>query len=181
MRRKTAVRRKLTSPARLVAVPVIVALLSTGCDPPLGAPPVPDEVAIPTTTGLIARSEQRDDGRLVTLEDGSSVLLPNGATDLTGPAADGRLLIVGDGRPAAPDGGVWYAAVPSWPSGCFYLDANGQVRSDRMALSLGFSLPLSDEWEEAETTFVQSPVVGFCLDNAGAVVGTYSSSREKRE
>ena len=162
---------------RLMGLALPVALLSTACDPPLGAPPVPDEVAIPATIGLIAESEQRDDGRLVTLEDGTRVLLPNGGTDLTGPAADGRLLVVGEGRPPAPDGGVWYAAVPSWPSGCFYLDANGEVRGDRMALSLGFSLPLSDAWSETETTFVQSPVVGFCLDRTGAVVGTYSNSR----
>jgi hypothetical protein len=145
-----------------------------GCNPPLGAAGVPDDVVAPTTIGVIATSEQQDDGRLVTLEDGTAVLLPNGATDLTGPPADGRLLIVGEGRPAAPDGGVWYAAVAALPSGCFDLPANGEVRDDRMALSEGFSLPLSDEWDETETTFVNTPVVGFCLDDSGAVVRPYS-------
>lgn len=151
-----------------------LALVMAGCDTPLGAPAVPDEVAVPITIGMIATSEQRDEGRLVTLEAGSTVLLPNAATDLTGPAADGRLLIVGEGRPAAPDGGVWYAAVPVLPSGCFDLAANGEIRGDRMALSLGFSLPLSDDWDETETTFVELPPVGFCLDESGAVVRPYS-------
>lgn len=146
----------------------------TGCDPPLGAPSVPEDVVVPATIGVIATSEQQGDGRLVTLEGDSTVLLPNGATDLTGPAADGRLLIVGEGGPAAPDGGVWYAAVRALPSGCFDLPANGEVRGDRMALSLGFSLPLDDEWDETETTFVETPVVGFCLDDSGTVVRPYS-------
>jgi hypothetical protein len=43
-----------------------------------------------------------------------------------------------------------------------------------MALSEGFSLALSDEWDQPETTFVQSPVVGFCLDDSGTVVRPYS-------
>jgi hypothetical protein len=151
------------------------ALGVTACQFPLGAPQVPDDVAIPDTIGIIASSQQEDDGRLVTLEDGTRVLLPNDATDLTGPAADGRLLIIGQGGPAAPDGGVWYAAVPLRPSGCFILSrANGEIRGDRLALSLGFSLPLSDQWDESETTFVQSPPVGFCLDDAGTVVRPYS-------
>jgi hypothetical protein len=135
---------------------------------------VPDNVATPDTIGIIASSQQEDDGRLVTLEDGSRILLPNDATDLTGPAADGRLLITGEGGPAAPDRGLWYAAVPRWPSGCLYLESNGVVRGDRMALSLGFSLPLDDGWDEAETTFVETPVVGFCLDDSGTVVRPYS-------
>lgn len=153
-----------------------LALIVMACDPdrPLGAPTVPDEVVVPLIIGVIASSEQTDDGRLVTLDDGGTVLLPNAATDLTGPAADGRVLIVGEGRPAAPDGGVWYAAVHALPSGCFDLAANGEVRGDRMALSLGFSLPLGDDWDEAETNFVESPPVGFCLDGSGAVVRPYS-------
>jgi hypothetical protein len=163
----------ITGPIALVLTGL--ALMATACDPPLGAPVVPDDVVVPTTIGVIVTSEQTDDGRLVTLEDGGTALLPNAATDLTGPAADGRLLIVGEGGPAAPDGGVWYAAVPMRPSGCFVLSrANGEVRGDRMALSEGFSLPLSDEWTEAETSFVQSPPVGFCLDESGAVVRPYS-------
>lgn len=150
------------------------ALGVAACQLPLGAPQVPDDVAIPATIGIIASSQQSDDGRLVTLEDGSRILLPNDATELTGPAADGRLLITGGGKPAAPGGGVWYAAVPRWSSDCLYLAANGEVRGDRMALSLGFSLPLSNQWSEAETIFVETPSVGFCLDDAGAVVRPYS-------
>jgi hypothetical protein len=60
------------------------------------------------------------------------------------------------------------------PPECFYIPANGEVRGERMALSEGFSLPLSDHWDEPETTFVQSPVVGFCLDDSGTVVRPYS-------
>lgn len=60
------------------------ALVVTACQLPLGAPQVPDDVAIPDTIGIIASSQQEDEGRLVTLEDGSRVLLPNDATELTG-------------------------------------------------------------------------------------------------
>jgi hypothetical protein len=42
-----------------------------------------------------------------------------------------------------------------------------------MALSDGFSLPLSEDWSETETTFVNSPPVAFCLDDSGAVVRPY--------
>jgi hypothetical protein len=135
---------------------------------------VPDEVAIPDTIGIVSSIDQEPEGARVTLEDGATVLLPNGSRDLTGAAEVGRLLIVGEGRPADPDGGVWYAAVRAFPSGCFDLPGNGEVRGDRMALSLGFSLPLSDDWDETETTFVESPSVGFCLDESGAVVRPYS-------
>lgn len=160
-------------------IPIVLALftvLAAACNPPLGAPTVPEDVVTPTTIGIISTSEQRDDGRLVTLRDGSGLLIPIGATDLTGPAADGRLLIMGEGSPAAPEGGVWYAAVRALPSGCFDLPANGEVRGDRMALSLGFSLPLNDEWDETTETFVETPVVGFCLDAEGTVVRPYSES-----
>lgn len=148
----------------------------TACDPdrPLGAPTVPDEVVVPLIIGVIAAIDQEAEGALVTLEDGATVLLPNGARDLTGQAEVDELLIVGGGRPADSDGGVWYASVRALPSGCFDLPANGEVRGDRMALSLGFSLPLSEDWVEAETTFVESPPVGFCLDDSGAVVRPYS-------
>jgi hypothetical protein len=124
-----------------MAAVIAVAMVVAGCDPPLGAPAVPDDVVIPTTVGIIATSEQRDDGRLVSLEDGSTVLLPNGATDLTGPAADGRLLIVGEGGPPAPDGGVWYAAVAQLPSGCFDLPANGEVRGTEWHCRRGSACP----------------------------------------
>ena len=149
---------------------LFVGIVAAGCDTPLGAPTAPSDVVVPTTIGLIARIEQRNEGELVTLEDGKTVLLPNVAHDLTGPTEDGRLLIVGEGRPANPDGGVWYAAVRAQPSGCFRIAANGEVRGDRLALSEGFSLPLSEAWAESETSFVEDALAGFCLDESGAVV-----------
>ena len=162
----------MVSPSGLISA-VALGIVIVGCNPPLGAPTVPAEVVTPTTIGLIESSELRDEGRLVELEDGSSVLLPTSAVDLTGPAADGRLLIVGQGGSAAPDGGVWYAAVHSWSPDCFRIVANGEVRGEWMALSEGFSLRLSDDWDEPETTFVGSPIRGFCLDDSGAVVQPY--------
>ena len=148
--------------------------MATACETPWGAAQVPDDVAVPQTVGIISFIEQGRAGASVTLQEGGKVLLPNGAPDLTGAAEVGRLLIMGEGRPAAPDGGVWYAAVPLWPQGCFYLESNGEIRGDRMALSLGFTLPLSDEWDEAEAWFVEYPTIGFCLDDSGAVVRPYS-------
>jgi hypothetical protein len=44
-----------------------------------------------------------------------------------------------------------------------------------MAVSEGFSLPLSDDWSEAETSFEQSPPVGFCLDTPARSLRPYSS------
>lgn len=82
--------------------------------------------------------------------------------------------IVGGGEPAAPDGGVWYASLPALPSGCYRIVANGEIRGDRMALSNGFSLPLSDAWDDPDRRFVSSPVRGFCLDDEGAAMRPYS-------
>ena len=155
---------------RMTAVTLTIALVAAGCDVPLGAPDVPDEVVAPSTVGVITDLAQQDDGVLATLDDGSTVLLPIGARDLIGGPEIGRLLIVGEGGPAESTEGVWYAALRALPSGCFDLPVNGEVRGERMALSVGFSLPLSDTWSETETRFVNSPPVGFCLDESGAVV-----------
>ena len=113
----------------------LLAALATGCDTPLGAPTVPDDVVAPTTVGLIAKAEQQDDGVLLTLENGESVLLAPDATDLTGQPNDGELVIIGTGAPAESRSDVWYAALRSYSSGCFQLTANGEVRGDRMATS----------------------------------------------
>jgi hypothetical protein len=150
--------------------------MATGCDQPLGAPTVPTDVVAPTTVGMIAKSEQRDDGILLTLENGETVVLPPDATDLTGQPNDGELVIVGTGGPAESSSGVWFAAVRAYSSGCFELTANGEVRGDRMATSFGFSLPLSEDWSETDRSFVNLPPVGFCLDESGEVVGTYPGS-----
>jgi hypothetical protein len=79
MRRQTwiAFRRMPTSIAA-------VALVMVSCNLPLGAPDVPDVVAVPSTIGIVSGIEQQSDGALVTLVDGATVLLPNGASDLTG-------------------------------------------------------------------------------------------------
>lgn len=146
------------------------ALLLSACDQPFGAANVPEHVVEPATIGVVASLARRDDGALATMADGSEVLIPNGARELTGPAEESALLIVGTGGPAESDDGVWYASLRSGPSGCYWIAANGEVRGQRLALSAGFSLPLSDQWDEAETVFINSPTVEFCVDASGAVV-----------
>lgn len=146
------------------------AFLLAACEQPLGAADVPEDVVEPATIGVVADLERGDDGALTTLGDGREVLIPNGAKELSGPAEEGALLIVGRGGPAGSDEAVWYASLQSGPSGCYWIAANGEVRGQRMALSEGFSLPLSDDWAEAETVFINSPTVEFCLDASGAVV-----------
>ena len=146
------------------------ALLLSACDQPLGAADVPEDVVEPATIGVVASLARRDEGALATMDDSREVLIPNGAKELTGPAEEGALLIVGMGGPAESDDAVWYASLRSGPSGCYWIAANGEVRGQRMALSEGFSLPLSDQWGEAETVFINSPTIEFCIDASGAVV-----------
>ena len=85
-----------------VSAATVLLALATGCDTPLGAPTVPDDVVAPTTVGLIAKAEQKDHGVLLTLEHGGTVLLPLGATDLTGQPNDAELVIVGTGDLRSP-------------------------------------------------------------------------------
>lgn len=148
-------------------------LMLFGCDTPLGAVDVPDSVAMPTSIGVMKEAGVSNAGASVTLEDGQHLLIPRGAVELTGAPNVGELLITGSGREANPDGGPWYASIPRSGSGCFLIAANGEVRGDRLALSLGFSVPLSDRWDETETRFVESPSVGFCLDAEGRAVRPY--------
>lgn len=146
------------------------AFLLAACDQPLGAADVPEDVVEPATVGVVANLERRDEGALATMDDGREVPIPSGATELAGPAEERALLIVGMGGPAGSDDGVWYASLRPGPSGCYWIAANGEVRGQRMALSDGFSLPLSDQWDESETVFINSPTVEFCVDASGAVV-----------
>ena len=162
------VRRELP-PARKVAV--AIALFTGGCDL-LGTAEVPDEVATPSVVGVIESRDRQADGTHIELRDGTTLVIPNGATVIAGVAEERELLIYGeDGIPGRSEG-PWYAAVSRLSSGCYDVPVNGEVRGDRMALSYGFSLPLSDEWSETETEFIQSPPVGFCLDESGAVTRT---------
>ena len=135
---------------------------------------VPAAVTEPSVIGVIEVYEQTSDGALLTLEGGETVLLPPGSRELTGPVETGRLLIVGEGGPGPLAGDWWYSSLRRWPSGCFEIASNGEVRGERLALSEGFSVPLSDEWNETEVRFVDSPAVGFCLDSSGEAVRTYS-------
>jgi len=161
---------------------LVIALLLTGCRDPLGAPGVPDEAAFPSVIGIVKGLEREPDGVLVELADGSSVLVPNGANDLTGSIELGRLVFYGESGLAGDNDGPWFAAIRSLPSGCYRVPVNGEVRDDRLALSLGFSVPLSEEWpeNETETRFVNSPPVGFCLNEAGEADGTYANTRGSR-
>lgn len=164
------VRRRWTALRWICGAAWAGAFLLSACDQPLGAADIPDHVVEPETIGVVASLDRRDEGALATMDDGREVLIPNGARELTGPAEESALLIVGTGGPAGSDDGVWYASLRSEPSGCYWIAANGEVRGQRMALSEGFSLPLSDEWGEAETVFINSPTVEFCVDASGAVV-----------
>ncbi len=131
---------------------------------------VPDDVVEPVVVGVVADSEQQGSERIVTLEDGTQFSLTPDAVSLGAAVAEGFLLIAGHGGPKVADDDVWYSGVPPASSGCFDLSANGEVRDGRMALSHGFSLPLSEDWEETETEFLSTPARGFCLNAQGEVV-----------
>jgi hypothetical protein len=160
----------------LTAGALMVALVATACDTPFVAEQVPDDIVSPTVVGLIADTESLRAELLVILEDGPEISLASNSVHLTGALLAGNLFIAGQGGPRASDGRTWYVGVSARPSGCFYLNANGEVRGERMAFSYGFSLPLSDEWSEQETIFIDSPSVGFCLNENGEVDSPYSGS-----
>lgn len=164
-------------PISLVMRGMLAAIVSTlvlfGCDTPLGAVDVPDSVAIPTSIGVMREVVFPRTGASITLEDGETVEIAHGASELTGPLNEGALLIAGHGGPADKQGAGWYASVPARSPDCYFVSVNGEVRGDRLALSLGFSVPLSARWDETETRFVESPSVGFCLDEEGRAVRPY--------
>lgn len=163
---------------RLLAVGWL-AVASTACDTPLGAQPVPDEIANPTAVGVISAREIGDDGRMLTLSTGEELLLPFDATELYGLAEEGKLIIFGTGGPAESESDTWYAVFTERGSDCYDMPANGEVRGDRLATSLGFSVSLSTRWSEPEDVFINSPPVGFCLDESGEATSAYPSSRSR--
>jgi hypothetical protein len=135
------------------------------------SPAVPDDVARPSVIGIVTDITQQRDGVLVGFEGGGTHLVPIGAAELTGTIEEGRLLIYGDEpRPNGPS--PWFAAVRGDPSGCFRVPVNGEIRDNRLALSLGFSVALSEDWDEAGESFVEAPPVGFCLNERGEAVRT---------
>jgi hypothetical protein len=144
-----------------------VLLAATACDTPLGVQSVPDEVVAPSSAGLITSAETRGDVHLVMLATGEELRVPVGATELYGLPGPGRVILFGSGGPATSDTDTWFAVLSQYGSGCYELPANGEVRGDRLATSLGFSVPLSDEWNETEDRFVDSPAVGFCQNDQG--------------
>ena len=164
-------------PWRLLVLAVVV--VSTACQTPLGAQPVPDEVATPSVVGVISSREIRDDGRLLTLATGVELLLPFDATELYGLAGEEKLIVFGTGGPAVSESNTWYAVFSERGSGCYEMPANGEVRGERLATSLGFSVPLSAEWTESEDVFVNSPQVGFCLNESGEATSAYPGSRSR--
>lgn len=159
-----------TSVHSVVLATVLPALVLAVC---ARADEVPTEVAEPSVIGVIEDYEQRGDGAFLELDTGETVLIPPRSRELTGPVETGRLLIVGEGRPPADDGDQWFASIRASPSGCFPIAANGEVRGDRLVLSEGFSVALSEEWDETEARFVDSPPVGFCLNSSGEAVGVW--------
>ena len=162
-----------------IALVVAALFILVGCETPLFAEGVPDDAVRPTVIAIVADSEQRGADRLVTLTDGRHVTLDADAIALSGGAADGNLLIVGEGGPKGAEGQTWYVGVfPAGPD-CFDLSANGVVRGERLATSYGFSLPLSAQWDETETRFIKVPAVGFCLNERGEVVSAYPGSTSR--
>ncbi|MGH2385048.1 MAG: hypothetical protein ACRDGB_08380 [Candidatus Limnocylindria bacterium] len=107
------------------------------------------------------------------LEDGRVVVISHEAQRLAGPtAAEGELLIYGEEPLPDGEGGPWIVGVRGYPNGCYLITANGEIRGDRMALSLGFSLPLADDFDtegRSGRTFVDAPTNSFCLDADGQV------------
>lgn len=164
---------------RLIALAVVATFLLVACETPLFAESVPDDAVIPSVVGIIVDSEQRGADRVVTVTGGDQVTLTTDAIALGGATADGNLLIAGEGGPKASEGQMWYAGVSQWGEGCFQLSANGVVRGERLATSYGFSIPLSGQWNEAETRFIDVPAVGFCLNERGEVVSAYPGSTSR--
>ena len=151
-------------------------LAVAACDAPLGAQPVPDEVVAASSAGLVTSAEISGDARLLTLAGGEELLIPLDATELYGLPDEGELILFGRDGPANSDTDTWFASFSEQGSGCYELPANGEVRGDRLATSLGFSVPLSDEWNETAHVFVDSPAVGFCLNESGQAWRAYPGS-----
>lgn len=149
------------------------ALLAAACDVPLGAQPVPDDVVAPSVVGLITSAEIRGDVRLLTLATGEELQVPMNATELYGLPGPDKLILIGTGGPAESDSDTWFAVFSEQGPDCYELPANGEVRGKWLATSFGFAVLLSDEWDETERRFINSPQVGFCLDEEGEAWRAY--------
>ncbi|HEX2766000.1 MAG TPA: hypothetical protein VHR55_05150 [Candidatus Limnocylindria bacterium] len=156
---------------------VLAATPFSGCNPP--RPPA--EVVEPTIVGVVESIAHDTRGRIL-LVDGTEITWDQVAFEITTRAgSEGDLLIYGTDP---IDGGEapWMIMVPpsvatvgegsSARPACYRLLANGEVRGDRMALSVGFSLPIADpsdnRWQQGE--FIDYPMRDFCLDEAGRVL-----------
>lgn len=160
---------------------VLAATPFSGCNP--SRPPA--EAVEPAIIGVVESIAHGTEGRIV-LVDGTEITWAQVALEITTrPGAEGDLLIYGT-DPIEGGDAPWVIMVP--PSvatvregppertearpACYLLDANGEVRDDRMALSTGFSLPLADpsdeQWQQGE--FIDNLGHHFCLDEAGQVV-----------
>jgi hypothetical protein len=164
--------RNVSYTARL-GLAAATALLAAACDIPLGAQPVPDDVVAPSVVGLITSAVTRGDARLVTLATGEELRVPVNATELYGLPGPEKLILIGTGGPAKSDSDTWLAVFSEQGAGCYRLPANGEVRGKWLATSLGFAVLLSDEWDETERRFFNSPEVGFCLNEEGEAWRAY--------
>jgi len=165
------------SPLWNVALVVLAATPFSGCNPPRA----PDRVVEPTIIGVVEEIG-RDSRGSIRLDDGTEITWDQVAFEITGRGgSEGDLFIYGT-EPIEGGDAPWmilvYPSVTTVGEGtdarpaCYLLQANGEVRGDRMALSTGFSLPLADPsdntWQQGE--FIDYPMRDFCLDEAGRVL-----------
>jgi hypothetical protein len=148
---------------------VMAATPFSGCNPPRP----PESVVEPTLIGVVESIGHDSRGR-IRLVDGAEITWDEVSFEITGRSgAEGDLFIYGT-DPVEGGDAPWMIMVPPCARpACFRLDANGEIRGDRMALSTGFSLPLADpddeQWEQGE--FIDYPMRDFYLDEAGRVTG----------
>lgn len=168
-------------PVWSVAFVVLTATPFYGCD--VQRPPA--KVVEPTVIGVVESITHSTRGRIL-LVDGTEITWDQVAFEITDrPGAEGDLLIYGTDPIEGGDAPWMIMVFPSVATvveglperaearpACYLLNANGEVRDDRMALSTGFSLPLADptdeQWRQGE--FIDNVGHHFCLNEAGQVV-----------
>lgn len=183
LRREGSVRLEPRSFWGVSLVAVAAATPFSGCD----YPGVPATVAQPSAVGVIDRVEHEDDGTYVyTLAGGTTVVWPSNGAHLDGPAHpdEGDLLIYGESplhggetpwrATAQAVGGVVDDRGHTVRSPCYPLTADGEIRDGAMALSLGFRLPLAEDFPYAfpDERFLNLPGGNFCLDETGRVTSS---------
>lgn len=165
------------SPFWNLALVVLAATPFSGCNPPRP----PDTVVEPTIIGVVD-DISRASGGFIRLEDGTEITWDEIAFEIGGRSgSEGDLFIYGTEPIEGGDAPWMIILAPSTSTvgegsdarpACYFLQANGEVRGDRLAFSTGFSLPLvdptDDQWQQGE--FIEYPMRDFCLDEVGRVL-----------